>query len=92
MKQLYENQKYKNSSRLIPDTYSTDEHLKRADLQTFISRQCMENIIEYPDPINRGWQASTERLCPPWYSCEQLPPSITDKSQNIKTGRSMLHK
>ena len=31
-KRLYENQKYKNSSRLIPDTHSTDEHLKRADL------------------------------------------------------------
>ena len=38
-KQLYENQEYKNSSRLIPDNHSTDEHLKRADLQTFTSRQ-----------------------------------------------------
>ena len=27
-KRLYENQKYKNSSRLIPDTHNTDEHLK----------------------------------------------------------------
>ena len=44
----------------------------------------MENIIEYPDPINRGWEASTEGLCPLWYSCEQLPPSITEKGQNIK--------
>ena len=34
-KRLDENQKYKNCSRLIPDTHSTDEHLKRADLQTF---------------------------------------------------------
>ena len=53
-KPFYENQKYKNSSRLIPDTHSTNEHLKRADLQTFIWRVCMENIIEYPDPIDRG--------------------------------------
>ena len=65
-KRLYKNQKYKNSSRLIPDTDSSDEHLKRADLQTLIWRQCMENIIEYPDPIDRGWQASTEGLCPLW--------------------------
>ena len=35
-KRLYENQKYKNSSQLLPDTHSTDEHLKQADLQTFI--------------------------------------------------------
>ena len=54
-KQLYENQKYKNSSRLISTTDSTDHHLKRADSQTFIWRECMENIIEYLDPIYRGW-------------------------------------
>ena len=35
-KRLYQNQKYKNGPRLIPDTHSTDEHLKRTDLQTFI--------------------------------------------------------
>ena len=52
----------------------------------------MSNIIEYPDPIGRGWQASTEGLFPLWYSCEQLPPSITDKNQTMKTGRSMFHK
>ena len=91
-KRLCKSQKYKNSSRLIPDTHSADEHLKQADLQTFIWIQCMENIIEYPDLIDRGWQASTEGLCPRWYSCEQLSPSITDKSQNIKTGRSMFQK
>ena len=77
---------------MISDTHSEDEHLKRADLQTFIWRQGMENIIEHPGPIDRGWQASTEGLCPFWYSCEQLPPLITDKSQNIKTGRSMFHR
>ena len=77
---------------MISDTYSTDEHLKRADLQTFIWRQCMKNIIEYPDPINRGWQVSTEGLCSLWYSCEQFPPSIIEKGQNIKTGRSMFDK
>ena len=86
------NQKYKSSSWLIPDTRSTDEHLKRADLQTFIWRQCMKNIIEYPDPIDRGWRASTEGFCPFWFSCEQISASITDKNQNIKTGRSMFHK
>ena len=63
-KGLYENQKYKNSSRLIADTHSTHDHLKWADLQTLIWRQCMGNIIEYPDPTDRGWQASTECLCP----------------------------
>ena len=53
-KQLHENQKYKNSCRLIPDTDSTDEHTKQAHLQTFIWRLCIENIIEYTDPIDRG--------------------------------------
>ena len=55
-KRLDENQKYINSSRLIPDTHSIDEHLKQADLQTFIWRQCMENTIEYPYSSGRGWQ------------------------------------
>ena len=91
-KWLDKNQKYKNSSQLIPDTHSTDEHIKRADLQTFIWRQCIKNIIKYPDNIDSGWQTSMEGLCPLWWSFEQLPPSITDKSQNIKTGRSMFNK
>ena len=30
----------------------------------------MKNIIEYPDPIDRDWQASTEGLYLLWYSCE----------------------
>ena len=34
-KRLYENQTYKNISRLIPDTHSTDEHLKRVDEHLF---------------------------------------------------------
>ena len=52
----------------------------------------MENIIEYADLIDRGWQASTEGLCPLWFGSEQLPPYISDKSQNMKTERSMFHK
>ena len=91
-RRLYKNQTYKSSSRLIPDTDSTDEPLKRADLQTFLGGQCMENIIEYPDPIDRGWQASAKGLCPVWFGSEELPTLITDKSQNMKTGRSMFHK
>ena len=54
-KHLYEDQKCKNSSRLISTTDSTDEHPKRVDSQTFIWRQCMKKIIEYPDPTDRGW-------------------------------------
>ena len=77
---------------MIPDTDSTDEHLKRADLQIFFWRQCIENIIEYPDLIDRGGQAYTEALCPLWFGFEQLPPLTTDKSQNMKTGRSNFHK
>ena len=51
-----ESQKYQNSSHLIPNAHSVDEHLKQADLQTFIWRQCMENIIQYPDSIDKTWQ------------------------------------
>ena len=69
-KRLYRNQKYKNNSRLIPVIHTVDEHLKWADLQTFIWRQCMENIKEYTDPIGRGWKTSTEGLCSLWFSCE----------------------
>ena len=91
-KRLDENQKYINSSRLIPDTHSIDEHLKQADLQTFIWRQCMENTIEYLYSVVEVGRTSTEGLHSTWYICEQLPPSITDQSQNIKTGRGMFHK
>ena len=51
----------------------------------------MQNILEYLDPINKGWQAFTEDLRPLRYSCEQLPPSITEVGQNSKNGRSMFY-
>ena len=60
----------KHRSRSIPDTHSTDKHLERADLQTFIWRQGMENIIKYRDSNSRRGQAPMEGLCPLKFSCE----------------------
>lgn len=40
-------------------------------------------IMEYPDPIDRSWQASMEGLRPLWLNFEKLPPSVTDKIKNI---------
>ena len=64
---------------------------KIKNLQTFIWKQCMENIREHPDSIDRGWKTSTEGLFPLLYVCEVLPPSNTDKSQNIEIERSMFY-
>ena len=41
------NKKIKSINNLISDPYSTKEHIKRADYQTFIQRQCTRQNIDY---------------------------------------------
>ena len=73
----YEKQKNKSSLCLIPDRSSCVEHLKRACLQTNIWLQCMLKTVVYGDPLANGWQQSGDGLKPLWFTCSQLPPSLT---------------
>ena len=52
---MYEKQKQKSSSNLIPDQSSLYEHLKTAKLQTMIWNQYCEQSIVYPGPTDYGW-------------------------------------
>ena len=51
---MYEKQKQKSSSNLIPEQSILHEHLKRAKLQTMIWNQCCEQNFVYLDPIDYG--------------------------------------
>ena len=51
---MYEKQKQKSSSNLIPDQSSLYEHLNRAKLQMIWNQCCKQNIV-YPDPNDFGW-------------------------------------
>ena len=60
---MYNSQKVKASSSILPDESSTNEHLKRSDLQAWVWYQCLKQNIEYPSITDsrkyRGWyQAS----------------------------------
>ncbi len=52
---MYERQKVKSSVPLIPDQSSAREHVKRADCQARIWKQCMEENIHYRSPVGMGW-------------------------------------
>ena len=80
---MYERQKQKNSSSLIPDESSVLEHLKRAKYQSIIWNQCQKRDIIYPDPEEYGW-INNEGLKPCWFTCPQLPPSLTKKTKKGK--------
>ena len=84
---MHNNQKLKSSLSLIPDASSAREHIKRAELQCYIWRQCLQQTIDYPSPVNWGWEDSDNGLRPVWYLCSQLPPSILrSRKQKAKGG------
>ena len=77
---MYEKQKQKSSSNLIPDQSSLHVHLKRAKLQTMIWNHCCEQNVVYSDPIDYGWMKE-DVLTPCWFQGPQLPPSFSTKKK-----------
>jgi len=51
---MYNNQKIKSSSSILPDESIADEHLKRSDLQACTWYQCLKQNIKYPPVDDRG--------------------------------------
>ena len=76
---MYNTQKVKSSSSILPDESSTNEHLKRSDLQTLIWYQCLKQNIDYPSITDRGWIETDDGIRPIWFTCPQLPPNISKK-------------
>ena len=74
---MYEQQRVKSSLGLLPDKNSSPEHLKRSNLQACIWKQCLQQDIDYPPPENNGWQQTDHGLVPVWFSCSQVPPSLS---------------
>ena len=89
---MYERQKIKSSSTLIPDESSADQHLKRSDLQALVWYRCLEQNIDYPHIENRGWESTPDGLYSTWFTCTQFPESLsvqesTKSCDSKRTGR-----
>ena len=83
---MYEKQKVKSSSGIIPDENSTTQHLKRSCFQAYIWHQCTLQMIDYP-PLTETWLWREEAgIVPVCYTCSQFPPnnnqSDTDSSDD----------
>ena len=90
---MHNNQKLKSSLSLVPDASSAREHINRAELQCYIWRQCLQQTIDYPSPVNRGCEDSDNGLRPVWYLCSQLSPSILrGRKQKAKCGDHVMTK
>lgn len=61
---MYNKQKVKSSSSILPDESSTDEHIKRSLLQAMILYQYLEPNIEYPSITDKGWQKTEDCIRP----------------------------
>ena len=83
---MYQKQRIKTSSTLIPDEERTVQHLNRSDLQCFIWKQGMKQNMIIPKLERRGWYMKDGKILPVWYVGEQLPQSLnrrkTRKSVN----------
>ena len=87
---MYNKQKVKSSSGILPDESSADEHIKRSNFQAQIWYQCLQPNIEYPSITNSGWERTSEGIRPVWFTCPQFPPSLSrkkNKSKNQKKGK-----
>ena len=77
---VYLKQKTKSGTNLIPDERSIMEHLKRANLQTYVWKQSLEQNMEIASIERRGWKDEEGRITPASFLIEQLPPlSLTEK-------------
>ena len=88
---MYERQKIKSSSTLIPDESSADQHLKRSDLQHGWY-QCLEQNIWLPPIENRGWNLLQMASIQHGFTCTQFPESLsvqesTKSCDSKRTGR-----
>eukprot|EP00794_Sanderia_malayensis_P020787 gene20787-22825_t len=84
---MYQKQKTKSSSSLIPDESSVAERVKRSDLQTLIWKQCLLQNIVTPTLENRGWKEENNEIMPVWYTGNQLPPCLNKKAQKSRHKR-----
>lgn len=81
---MYRKQKVKSSSGILPDESSADEHIKRSNFQAQIWYQCLQPNIEYPSITGSGWERTNEGIRPIWFTCPQLPPSLSKKKTRRK--------
>ena len=68
---------------MIPDQSSLTEHLRRAKYQAIVWSQCANSNIDYPDPEDYGL-VNENGLKPCWFTCSQLPPSLTKRFKKGK--------
>ena len=85
---MYDNQKikFKSSSSILPDESSTNEHLKRRDLQAWLTlyrHGCVpisQAKHRVPSYLWQRMRKTEEGIRPIWFTCPQLLPSLSKKS------------
>ena len=82
---MYDQQKSKSSVTLLPDKHSAMQHIRRANLQTYIWKQCLLKDISYPNPEDYGWTVNENSLGPMWCDSPQLPPGLSRRKPSRLT-------
>ena len=83
---MFQSQKDKSSVNLISDEASIIQHLLRADLQTYIWKQCTLQYITLPSVEGRGWYEAEGLILPVWFQGDQLPPSLSRSKKRGANG------
>ena len=58
------------------------EHLKRANMPTYIWKQCTLQNMNVPSVEGRGWKEEEGLIQPVWFLGEQYPPCLTDQGKS----------
>ena len=68
--------KCKSKEALPPNQDCLIQHLKRANYQCTIYRQCLEQFIQAPSPIGKVWKLVNNELSYEWMTEDQDSPGI----------------
>ena len=80
---LYEMQKKKTSRTLPPDPNSCQQAILRAHHQAYQYVRVSNKIIKQLPLEANDWLITDEGVLPLWFTCSQLPPSITSRKKNV---------
>ena len=86
----YNTMKTKTTQTILPDPLSLKKHIKRANLQAYFWRHCLEHNITKVEPCRAGWlRNETNGLKLFWYECRQLPTSVKGKTKSQTKGKEV---
>ena len=73
----YDSLNIKTTQSILPDPPSLTQHVRRANLQCYYWKSCLEPIIEKIEPTTSDWLRNSDNMLEPlWFEGPQFPETL----------------